>query len=133
MNNSICPKIKLVQDTMVVLITCMSDEDSTKNEIAVVRTTFSEVNGPSYANSRNQANIKLVRDFDICSRYLRFMKIQSRSSRYRPDSISPLYVFGRLRFYRFPLPLSVWKGLQFVILALPGLFSYLFSGQIMFM
>ena len=57
----------------------MSDEDSTQNEIAVVRTTFSEVNGPSYANSRNQANIKLVRDFDIGSHYLRFMKIQSMS------------------------------------------------------
>ena len=27
---------------------------------------------------------------------------------------------------RFPLPLGVWKGLQFVIVALPGLFSYLF-------
>ena len=29
-------------------------------------------------------------------------------------------------FYRFPLPLGVWKGLRFVIVALPGLFSYLF-------
>ena len=27
---------------------------------------------------------------------------------------------------RFPLPLGVWEGLQFVIVALPGLFSYLF-------
>ena len=27
---------------------------------------------------------------------------------------------------RFPLPLDVWEGLQFVIVALPGLFSYLF-------
>ena len=26
---------------------------------------------------------------------------------------------------RFPLPLGVWKGLRFVIVALPGLFSYL--------
>ena len=26
---------------------------------------------------------------------------------------------------RFPLPLGVWEGLRFVILALPGLFSYL--------
>ena len=30
-------------------------------------------------------------------------------------------------FYRFPLPLGVWKGLRFVIVALPGLFSYLFT------
>ena len=27
---------------------------------------------------------------------------------------------------RFPLPLAVWEGLLFVIVALPGLFSYLF-------
>ena len=27
---------------------------------------------------------------------------------------------------RFPLPLGVWEWLRFVILALPGLFSYLF-------
>ena len=27
---------------------------------------------------------------------------------------------------RFPLPLGVWEGLQFVIVALPGLFSYRF-------
>ena len=29
-------------------------------------------------------------------------------------------------FCLFPLPLSVWKGLPFVIVTLPGLFSYLF-------
>ena len=28
---------------------------------------------------------------------------------------------------RFSLPLGVWEGLRFVIVALPGLFSYLFS------
>ena len=27
---------------------------------------------------------------------------------------------------RFPLPLDVWVGLRFVIVALPGFFSYLF-------
>ena len=27
---------------------------------------------------------------------------------------------------RFPLSLGVWEGLRFVIVALPGLFSYLF-------
>ena len=27
---------------------------------------------------------------------------------------------------RFPLPLDVWEGLRFVIVELPGLFSYLF-------
>ena len=29
-------------------------------------------------------------------------------------------------FCRFPLPLGVWEGLQFVIVALPGLFAYHF-------
>ena len=35
---------------------------------------------------------------------------------------------------RFPLPLGVWEGLRFVIVALPGLFSYLFflSNKIVF-
>ena len=27
---------------------------------------------------------------------------------------------------RFPLPLGVWEGLRFVIVALPGFFSYFF-------
>ena len=31
----------------------------------------------------------------------------------------------------FPLPLGVWEGLRFVIVALPGLFSYLFYIQLM--
>ena len=31
---------------------------------------------------------------------------------------------------RFPLPLGVWEGLRFVIVALPGLFSYLFLGRV---
>ena len=31
-----------------------------------------------------------------------------------------------LVFFLFPLPLGVWEGLRFVIVALPGLFSYLF-------
>ena len=34
---------------------------------------------------------------------------------------------------RFPLPLSVWEGLRFVIVALPGLFFFLFfSNQLAF-
>ena len=31
---------------------------------------------------------------------------------------------------RFRLPLGVWEGLRFVIVALPGLFSYLFFNSI---
>ena len=33
---------------------------------------------------------------------------------------------------RFPLPLGVWEGLRFVIVALPGLFSYLFLSTLLF-
>ena len=32
---------------------------------------------------------------------------------------------------RFPLSLGVWEGLRFVIVALPGLFSYLFLPTIL--
>ena len=32
---------------------------------------------------------------------------------------------------RFPLPLGVWEGLRFMIVSLPGLFSYLFLGLLM--
>ena len=34
--------------------------------------------------------------------------------------------FARVWFCLFPLPLGVWEGQRFVIVALPGLFSYLF-------
>ena len=33
--------------------------------------------------------------------------------------------FVLVRICRFPLPLGVWEGLRFVIVALPGLFFYL--------
>ena len=33
---------------------------------------------------------------------------------------------------QFPPVLSVWEGLRFVIVALPGLFSYLFFRDVMF-
>ena len=34
--------------------------------------------------------------------------------------------FALVLFCLFHLPLGVWEGLRFVIVALPGLFSYLF-------
>ena len=34
--------------------------------------------------------------------------------------------FGLVWICQFSLPLGVWEGLRFVIVALPGLFSYLF-------
>ena len=37
--------------------------------------------------------------------------------------------FALVWFFLFPLPLGVWEGLRFVIVALPGLFSYIFFYQ----
>ena len=37
--------------------------------------------------------------------------------------------FAPIWFCLFPLPLGVWDGLRFVIVALPGLFSYIFCFQ----
>ena len=34
--------------------------------------------------------------------------------------------FALVWFCLFPLPLGAWEGLRFLIVALPGLFSYLF-------
>ena len=46
-------------------------------------------------------------------------------------NLSAFRTFDRFVFVwicRFPLPLDVWEGLRFVIVALPGLFSYLIFG-----
>ena len=43
--------------------------------------------------------------------------------------LSAFHAFARFVLVwvcRFPLPLGVWEGLRFVIVALPGLLSYLF-------
>ena len=40
--------------------------------------------------------------------------------------LSTFVRFVLVWIFRFPLPLGVWEGLRFVIVALPGLFSYLF-------
>ena len=42
------------------------------------------------------------------------------------DAFRTFVQFALVWFCLFPLPLGVWVGLRFVILALPGLFSYLF-------
>ena len=45
-------------------------------------------------------------------------------------NLSALRTFDRFVLVwicRFPLPLDVWEGLRFVIVALPRLFSYKFS------
>ena len=44
-------------------------------------------------------------------------------------NLSAFCTFGRFVLVwicRFSLPLGVWEGLRFVIVALPGIFSYLF-------
>ena len=43
------------------------------------------------------------------------------------SAFSTFVRFALVWICRFPLPLRVWEGLQFVIVALPGLFSYLFK------
>ena len=40
--------------------------------------------------------------------------------------------FALVWFCLFPLPLGIWEGLRFVIVALPGLFSCLFFGETLF-
>ena len=40
--------------------------------------------------------------------------------------------FALVWICRFPLPLGVWEGLRFVIVALPGLFSYVCFRNIAF-
>ena len=48
-------------------------------------------------------------------------------------NLSAFSTFVRFVFVcicRFPLPLGVWEGLRFVIVALPGLFSYLFMASV---
>ena len=45
----------------------------------------------------------------------------------KKDSAFRTFVrFVLVWFCRFSLPLGVWEGLRFVIVALPGLFFYLF-------
>ena len=41
-------------------------------------------------------------------------------------NLSAFRTFVIVWICRFPLPLCVWEGLRFVIVALPGLFSYPF-------
>ena len=50
--------------------------------------------------------------------------------RVNPSAFRMFERFVLVWICRFPLPLDVWEGLQFVIVALPGLFSYLFFKSI---
>ena len=60
--------------------------------------------------------------------------ITSTSLREERANISAFRTFVRFVLVwicRFPLPLGVWEGLRFVIVALPGLFSYLFFPSVL--
>ena len=46
--------------------------------------------------------------------------------RANPRAFRTFVRFVRVWICRFPLPIGVFEGLRFVIVALPGLFSYLF-------
>ena len=77
------------------------------------------------------------RRFDICLSVCYFIlvffslfSIEITSLGEERANLSAFRAFVRSAFVwicRFPLPLGVWEGLRFVIVALPGLFSYLLS------
>ena len=46
--------------------------------------------------------------------------------RANPSAFRTFVRFVLVWICRFPFPLGVWEGLRFVIVALPGLFSYLY-------
>ena len=50
----------------------------------------------------------------------------SREERANLSAFRTFVRFALVWFCLFPLPIGVWEGLRFVIVALPGLFSYLF-------
>ena len=70
--------------------------------------------------------------FSVCRFVLVFFSrfsIAITSLREERANLSAFRTFVRfvlVRICRFHLPLGVWEGLPFVIVALPGLFSYLF-------
>ena len=65
----------------------------------------------------------------FCSCVLSHFSIAITSLGEERANLSAFHTFVRFAlvwFCLFPLPLGVWEGLRFVIMALPGLFSYLF-------
>ena len=65
----------------------------------------------------------------ICSRVFNPFSIAITSLWEERANLSAFRTFVRVVLvwiWRVPLPIGVWEGLQFVIVALPGLFSYLF-------
>ena len=65
----------------------------------------------------------------LCFSVLLALRIASLGEGGREAGLGAFRAFVRfvlVLICRFPLPLGVWEELQFVIVVLPGLFSYLF-------
>ena len=77
-----------------------------------------------------------TRRFVVCLSVCRFVlvffgpfSIAITSLEEERANLSAFRTFVLVWICRFPLPLGVWEGLRSVIVALPGLFSYLFVSQ----
>ena len=97
----------------------------------------SALNPPGYSTDRSKAVVPCcfvvysTRRFVVCLVLVFFgpFSIAITSLGEERANLSAFRTFVRFVLVwicRFPLPLGVWEGLRFVIVALPGLFSYLF-------
>ena len=62
----------------------------------------------------------------LCFSVLLVLRLPCLGKRANLSAFRTFVRFVLVWICRFPLPLGVWEGLRFVIVALPGLFSYLF-------
>ena len=62
----------------------------------------------------------------LCFSVLLVLRLPRLEKRANLSAFRTFIWFVLVWICRFPLPLGVWEGLRFVIVALPGLFSYLF-------
>ena len=74
-----------------------------------------------YTQIRHRRMRHLIRLYTLCLSYRKLREERAKFSAFRT-----FVRFVLVWICRFPLPLWVWEGLRFVIVALPGLFSYLF-------
>ena len=62
----------------------------------------------------------------LCFSVLLVLRLPRLGKRANLSAFRTFVRFVLVWICRFPLPLGVWEGLRFVIVALPGRFSYLF-------
>ena len=62
----------------------------------------------------------------LCFSVLLVLRLPRMGKRANLSALRTFVRFVLVWICRFPFPLGVWEGLGFVIVALPGLFSYLF-------